>query len=119
MTEDQFTSNNEPSRRSFDNNWAMGLALIIVGTLFMLDTFDIMNINLHNWWAIFILVPGISMAVRGWKEYREVGTKSSRSTGFWGVVLIIVAGSFFFNISWNLVFPIILMGLGIYLLFYR
>lgn len=119
MSEERDTQINETSSKDFENNWALGIALILLGSLFLLDTFDILNINLHNWWAVFILIPGLNMAARGWREYRESGSTSSRSTGFWGLVLIVVAVTFFFNISWNLILPVVLMGAGVYLLFFR
>lgn len=102
-----------------NNNWALGIALILVGGLFLLDTFNIMNINMTNWWAIFILIPGLNMAVSGWRQYQRDGSTSSRNSGFWGLVLIIVAFTFFFNITWNFVFPAVLIAGGIYLLFFR
>jgi hypothetical protein len=119
MSEEQPKENKILGQDNSDNNWALGIALIILGSLFMLDTFDILNINLHNWWAIFILIPGLNMAVKGWREYRETYSSSSRNTGFWGLVLIVLAIAFFFNISWNLIFPIGLVGVGVYLLFFR
>ncbi len=101
------------------DNWAVGIALILVGGLFMLDTMGILNIRLTNWWAIFILIPGISMGVRGWRRYRVSQSHHSRNTGFWGLFLIVLAISLFFNISWNLIFPVALIGGGLYLLFFR
>jgi len=115
-------NNDEPKSyewRADGDNWAVGIALILVGGLFMLDTLGIVDIRLTNWWAIFILIPGISMAVRGWRGYQMNQTHHSRNTGFWGLFLIILAFSLFFNISWNLVFPIALIGGGLYLLFFR
>lgn len=102
-----------------NNNWIVGIALIVVGGLFLLDTFDILDIQLTNWWAVFILIPGINMAVNGWRRYGETGTSRSRNSGVWGIVLIIVAFAFFFNIAWHLIFPVILIGGGIYLLLSR
>ncbi len=102
-----------------NNNWALGIALVLVGVLFLLNTLNLMDINLTNWWAIFILIPGLNMAVSGWRQYQRDGSFSSRNSGFWGLILIIVAFTFFFNISWSYVFPVVLIGGGIYLLFFR
>ncbi|NIV11055.1 MAG: hypothetical protein GWN62_07100 [Aliifodinibius sp.] len=112
--------NNKYNERKFvDNNWAFGIALILVGILFMLDNFNLLDINLTNWWAIFILIPGLNMTVNGWRRYQYNQSQSSRNTAFWGLMLIILAFTFFFNIAWNLVFPIALIGAGIYLFFFR
>ncbi len=99
-----------------NNNWTLGIALIILGGLFLLDTFDIVPIQLHNWWAVFILVPGLNMAVDGFRAYRNNGRAASRRSGFWGLVLIVVAFTFFFDISWAFIMPALLIGAGLYLL---
>ena len=102
-----------------NNNWALGIALILVGGLFLLNTFNIIHVNLMNWWAIFILVPGLNMAVNGWRRYQATQSTNSRNTAFWGVLLIALAFSFFFNITWSIVFPIAMIGAGVYLFFLR
>ncbi|MBN2046053.1 MAG: hypothetical protein JW757_13605 [Anaerolineales bacterium] len=104
---------------SADNNWIMGIVLIVVGGLFLLDSFNILDIRMTNWWAVFLLIPGLSMAVNGWRGYQETQSVSARNSGMWGLILIMIAFSFFFNISWNLIFPVVLIGVGAYLLFFR
>lgn len=101
---------------SWDDNWATGLALILVGGLFLLHTLDIITIAVYNWWAVFILIPGLNMAIKGWRDYGQSGARSARRTGFWGLVLILVAFTFFFGLSWNYIFPALLIGIGIYIL---
>ena len=121
MTEKPFNNDNRETRewQMDGDNWAVGIALILVGGIFMLDTLGIVDIRLTNWWAIFILIPGLSMAVRGWRRYQVNQSRHSRNSGFWGLFLIVLAFSLFFNISWNLIFPIGLIGGGLYLLFFR
>jgi hypothetical protein len=101
---------------TWDDNWAAGVALIVVGGLFLLHTLNIISIAINNWWAVFILIPGLNMAVKGWREYGQTNSKSARRAGFWGLILILVAFSFFLGISWNYFFPAILIGVGIYIL---
>jgi uncharacterized membrane protein YhaH (DUF805 family) len=101
---------------SWDDNWATGLALVLVGGLFLLHTLNIITIAIYNWWAVFILIPGLNMAVKGWRDYSRTSSRSARRTGFWGLVLILVAFTFFLGISWNYVFPAILIGFGVYVL---
>jgi hypothetical protein len=121
---DEIDNNKNGFERSFelnfdDNTWIVGIALILVGGLFMLDSFGIMNINMTNWWAIFILVPGLNMAITGWRRYQEDQSASSRKTGMIGLFLILLACTFFFNIAWSLIMPVFLIGIGVYLLFFR
>ena len=42
-----------------DSVW-FGLVLILLGALFLLQRTGM--VSLHNWWAIFILIPGINIA---------------------------------------------------------
>lgn len=119
MSEDQNNQERMKNWASWDNNWATGLALILVGALFLLHTLNILNLAVYNWWAVFILIPGLNMAVKGWRDYAETSSKSSQRTGFWGLVLILIAFTFLFGMSWNYIFPAILIGVGLYILFSR
>jgi uncharacterized membrane protein YhaH (DUF805 family) len=101
---------------SWDDNWATGLALILVGGLFLLHTFGIISIALKNWWAVFILIPGLNMAIKGWRDYGRTNSKSARRTGFWGLVFILIAFSFLLGITWNFIFPAVLVGIGLFIL---
>lgn len=105
-----------PSMAGWDDRWGLGIALVLAGGLFLLDTFDILNLSLVNWWAIFILIPGINIAIRGWRDYGQTGSSSSLRSGFFGLILILIAFAFFFGLSWNLLFPAILIGVGLYIL---
>lgn len=102
-----------------NNNWALGIALILIGGLFLLDTFDILNINMANWWAVFILIPGLNMAANGWRRYQDSQSRHDRNTAVWGLLLMILAFTLFFNIAWSYIFPLALIGVGIYLFFFR
>ena len=101
---------------AWDDNWAVGIALVLVGGLFLLDTFNILNLVTGNWWAIFILIPGLNMAIKGWRDYGQNGARSARRSGIIGLFLMLVAFTFFFGISWNYLFPALLIGIGIYVL---
>lgn len=119
MTDDLDNKNEKtryPGWAAWDDNWALGIALVLVGGLFLLDTFNILNLITSNWWAIFILVPGLNMAIKGWRNYGATGTRSARRSGFTGLFLIFLAFTFFFGISWNYIFPAALIGFGVYIL---
>ena len=103
------------------DNLSWGIALIVVGLLFMVDSLGFADLPLYNWWAIFILVPGINMLTKAWFHYRQSGsfTSNASRSGMWGSVLVLVAFTFFFNLSWNLLFPFVLIAAGIYILLGR
>ena len=109
--------NNNDNDNDRNENWAIGIALIIVGGLFMLDSFNILNIHMHNWWAVFILAPGLTMVVNAYQDYQD--TKTVDTSGLWGLLMIVFATALFFDISWNLIFPVGLIGVGLYMLISR
>lgn len=113
--------NDKDSAFQDPDNLSWGIALIVVGLLFMVDTLGIADLPLYNWWAIFILVPGINMLTKAWFNYRQSGsfTSNASRSAMWGAVLILVAVTFFFNLSWNLIFPFVLIAAGIYVLLGR
>ena len=92
---------------------------MITGGLFLLDTFNIFDTRLTNWWRVFILIPGINMVGSGWRRYQQTGTISARNSALWGFMLILLAFTFFFNIDWEMIFPVALIGVGAYLLLAR
>ncbi len=102
-----------------NNNWVVGIALILLGGLFMLDTLNVMDINIHNWWAIFILIPGLRMVANGWQQYQQEQSLNSGNAALGGLFLIALSCIFFFNLSWSLFLPILLIGGGLYLLLFR
>lgn len=101
---------------SWDDNWAVGIALILVGGMFLLHTLNIIDVVVSNWWAVFILIPGLNMAMKGFRSYRQTNSRGARNTGFWGLILILAAFSFFIGISWSYLFPAFLIGIGVFIL---
>jgi hypothetical protein len=99
-------------------NQVWGIALIIVGLLFMVSSLGIYHIPFYNWWAIFILVPGINMLINAWQIYQEEGQTSDNVNrkALWGGVLVLISFTFFFNLNWTFFFPIVLIGVGVYIL---
>lgn len=116
MSEETKNENNIMKWAAWDDNWATGLSLVLIGGLFLLHTFGLINVAIYNWWAIFILIPGMNMTVKGWRRYGSTNSKAAMRTGIWGLVLILVAFTFLFGISWNLFFPLILIGVGLTIL---
>jgi uncharacterized membrane protein HdeD (DUF308 family) len=107
--------------RHYTNRTTWGIALILLGGLFLLDTFNLAPIHFYNWWAIFIMVPGINYLIMAYQRYQQDNefSDSVRRAGFRGILLVLVALTFFLNINWGIMFPIFLIGGGLYLLFLR
>ena len=101
---------------SGSNSWIWGIVLVGAGVLLMLRNFTGFElINLNNWWAVFILVPGISMLVNAFNASRRGAPVGGQA--FWGGFLVLLALSFFFAIDFSLVWPVflILAGMGLLL----
>lgn len=107
--------------KHYSNRMTWGIALIVIGGLFLLDTLNIVPIHFYNWWAIFIMVPGINFLITAFQRYqqdREFSEPVHRA-GFRGALLILVALTFFLNFDWGIMFSIFLIGAGLYLLLLR
>jgi hypothetical protein len=95
-------------------DWTGGAILIGLGLVFLLSNLEI--ISLHNWWALFILMPAIVTFSHGWRSYREHGrfTHEARGQFTGSAILFLVAGTFIFGWSWALIWPcfLIIGGLG-------
>lgn len=128
MVEVQQDSNEEKNKDNSNGwkNWSQhytnrttwGIALIVIGALFLLDTFNIIPIHFYNWWAIFILVPGINSLIQAVTHFQETGSINNRvqRAGFRGLLLSLIALTFFLNLDWGIMFALFLIGGGIYLL---
>ncbi len=95
------------------HHWLGGVILITVGAALLLTT--VLGVALHNWWALFILVPGLSKLICAAQSLQRDGRFSpdTRSNFTWGLILILVACTFFFSWSWNAIWPLFLIILGI------
>jgi hypothetical protein len=107
--------------RHYSNRMTWGIALIVLGGLFLLDTLNVAPIHFYNWWAIFIMVPGINFLISAYQRYQQDREFSDpvRRAGFRGILLVLVALTFFLNIDWGIMFSIFLIGGGLYLLLMR
>ena len=103
-------------RGSSGGAWIGGAILILLGVIFLLQT--VSGIHVNNWWALFILLPAIGSFAAAWNSYQQNGrlTKSARGALIGGFVLLLITATFLFNWNWGLVFPILIIVLGISLL---
>ncbi|HFQ92713.1 MAG TPA: hypothetical protein ENK32_01790 [Anaerolineae bacterium] len=94
-------------------SWLGGLALISVGVLLFLSATT--DFYLHNWWALFILIPAFSSLGNAWQNYRADGrfSKSVRGPFIGGLFILLVAAIFLFDWDWGKVWPLFLVIAGI------
>lgn len=100
------------------STWVVGLILIVLGGAFLMQNLGKFYFPFTNWWALFILLPALGSLDRAYRAYKNAGdqmTAFARNAGFVGVILLIVAGLFLFNLNWTYYGPmlLILVGLGV------
>ena len=90
--------------------WIAGGVLILIGIVFIVR--NVTGLELHNWWALFILIPAIGSLVTAWQMYRRNDrrfTAASRGPLTAGVVLTAIAAVFLFEIDWAIAWPFLLI----------
>ena len=122
MTEQKPPRNNSTLEFSWDTDsptrrWMAGLALILVGAIFLIG--NLTGFEIHNGWAVFILFPAISNFAQAVDAYRASGgfDRSVTRHAFWGLFFVVLAGSFLLDYSLGLLWPVFLILAGIAFLF--
>jgi hypothetical protein len=105
-------------RRSGGQPWIGGFILIALGVIFLLQNFS--GFQFKNWWALFILIPAFGSLGTAWSLSRQAGrlNRAARGALFSGLVLLAITATFLFEGSWNwsLIWPILLIVIGLGLL---
>ena len=104
-------------RAARGGGWMAGAVLIILGVFFLLENTD--TIGVHNWWALFILIPAVAAFESAWAAYTRQGAWTAAAMGplVGGSILTLVALSFLLDWSTGLLFPLALIVGGAALLF--
>ena len=119
MTDPTNAANRPPSP---DGNWGpgipiVGLAVIIVGLIFLARNFGLDLPLPDRWWAIFILLPAAAALVQAARFYRMDNRVTSRVAGATtgGVLMLATALILFLDLEWDRFWPVmvIIVGLGI------
>ncbi len=110
----QNTQPEEPkSKKSSEFPW-FGVILILLGFIFLAQQFG--DFTLHNWWALFILIPVFSAFGSAYGIWRKAGRFNFAvwSTFYGGLFPLAVALIFLFDLDWGEYWPvfIILGGFG-------
>lgn len=92
-------------RRKFNVSFIIGLALVIIGGLFLLDNFDVIYFDLPYWvfrWQTILIIIGLII----------LANSDNKTPGF----VLIAVGIFGW---WPGLWPLVLIGLGFYILYRR
>lgn len=106
------------NRQAGGLGWAIGLILILIGGLYLLNNMGVLP-EINNWWALFILLPGIGTFSASIGAYRRNGGQLTMD-----VILLFIAGLLFFGLTAVFLFelnfgwlwPLFLIAAGLLLL---
>ena len=101
-----------------NNTWVVGAIFIVIGMLLLLQNFG--TLSLHNWWALFILIPAVGSMATAWRIFENNGSLFSPMVVgplFSGVILLAITAAFLFELNWGILGPVILILLGVSALF--
>jgi hypothetical protein len=120
---DPVSNNDRTSNRERDQagEWPViplsGLAIVVVGLIFLARNFGLDLPLPDRWWAIFILLPAIGALATAARLYRMDGRFSSRVAGAATVGTLILATALilFLDLDWGKAWPVmvIIVGLGV------
>lgn len=95
----------------------IGLAVVVVGLVFLARNFGVYLPLPERWWAIPILLPAAAALVSAARFYRQDGGISARVAGAatGGLLILSTALILFLDIEWDEAWPVmvIIVGLGI------
>lgn len=98
---------------------ATGLVVILVGVLFLLRNLGISLpfMQLHNWWALFILLGAIPSLAYALQRYRSVGRADYRvlHSLLTAAAVVMVAVLFLLDLSWERWWPLFVIYGGLWM----
>jgi len=114
MSENQdFHNNGSRSDKYSSRNW-IGILFVLLGIYLLLQTTHTIE-AIDNWWAFFILIPGIATYFSAYQQYRESSVITvkliDRITS--GTITVFVACVFLFEWSWSEIWPVFLIIIGL------
>ncbi len=110
MSNESSSEPRPPEHRSRQPAWVVGGVLILVGLVFVLR--DVTGFELHNWWALFLLIPAFGSLVTSYEIYVRAGrrfTPAARGPLVGAAVVLVIAAIFLFGIAWEFAWPFLLI----------
>lgn len=111
---DEIPDRSPSKSRRGQNNWIIGLALLVVGGILLVQ--NLVGLQLDRWWLILLIVPAIGAFATSWRRYQTFGG-AERGTVIRpmivGGILLLIIVILLFNIQGQMVLPILLVLAGI------
>lgn len=117
------STNSGPTNQTFtirtrkgNDSWIWGLVLIGIGGVFLLQ--NLLNISITNWWAFFLLFPGLGSLVEAYNRYQteQRFSRRVRNSIFAGVVFLGLMAFFLFSLNFGQYWAIWLVLAGVLIL---
>lgn len=113
------------SKRWFSSNLWIGLAFIAGGAIILLNQSGLVSFDM-NWWAVFILIPAIGSFGSAYNRYRVTNNLFDMSVMMPALIGLFMIGLMFsllsgngWNFNWNLLWPVMLIIIGLGMIFGR
>jgi cell wall-active antibiotic response 4TMS protein YvqF len=97
--------------------WIPGLVLIGLGVVFLIQNY--LGREIHNWWALFILIPVFFTLERGYASLQAGRSAEAVGQLMGGLVLVALIVIFLFDLPFGQLWPIFLIIGGLSLLVSR
>ena len=99
---------------------AMGLVVVLVGVLFLLRNLGVSLpfMELHNWWALFILIAAAPSLAYAAQRYRSTGRVDQRvlHSLLSAAAVVMVALFFLLELPWERWWPLFVIYGGLWML---
>jgi hypothetical protein len=97
--------------------WIPGVALIGLGVVFLIQNY--LGREIHNWWALFILIPVFFTLERGYASLQAGRSAEAVGQLMSALVLVALIVIFIFDLPFGQLWPIFLIIGGLSLLVSR
>ena len=104
--------------RKHDNSVMLGVVFVILGIVFLLNNYDIIDLG-YRWWALFLLIPIAFLLNDIWNSYKTNDNKftaAARGSLTGVIVLVTVMVIFLARLHWGVIWPIFIIIGGLSLL---
>jgi hypothetical protein len=89
-----------------------GFALIAIGVLFMVQNY--LGYELHNWWALFVLIPAVGSFSSAWYSWRRGHSVYAAAGSLtMAILFIVLTVILLLDLPWDRVWPIFLILAGV------
>ena len=91
--------------------WLPGIVLILLGGIFLAQNY--LGATLHNWWALFILIPALSTLLTAYALWRDGHADWATGPFIAGLGLLILTVVFLLDLPIGQLWPVFLIVAGL------